>query len=47
METVHVALRELVGISDHEYCRQFPFKVKDGEKLKDLWTGAINVKAVE
>jgi len=46
-EHIHVALRELVGISDHEYCRQFPFKVKDGEKLKDLWTGAINVKAVE
>ena len=43
-EHIHVALRELVGIADHEYCRQFPFKVKDTEKLKDLWTGAINAK---
>lgn len=43
-EHIHFALRELVGITDHEYSHQFPFKVKDGEKLKDLWTGAINVK---
>ena len=39
-EHIHVALRELAGIADHEYSRQFPFKIKDGEKLKDLWTGA-------
>jgi hypothetical protein len=38
-EHIHVAMRELVGIADHEYSRQFPFKVTDGEKLKDLWTG--------
>ena len=39
-EHIHVALRELAGIADHEYSRQFPFKIQDGEKLKDLWTGA-------
>jgi hypothetical protein len=39
-EHIHVALRELAGIADHEYSRQFPFKIKDAEKLKDLWTGA-------
>ncbi len=40
LEHIHVALRELAGIADHEYSRKFPFKTKDGEKLKDLWTGA-------
>lgn len=36
-EHLHVALRELAGIADHDFSRQFPFKVKDGEKLQGFW----------
>lgn len=36
-EHIHVALRELAGITDHAFSKQFPFKVKDEEKLTKLW----------
>ncbi|MDV6033254.1 MAG: DUF1501 domain-containing protein [Phycisphaera sp. RhM] len=36
-EQVHVALRELAGIGDHSYSKQFPFEVPDSERLKGLW----------
>lgn len=36
-EHIHLALHELAGISDHPFTRQFPFKVKDEEKLNGLW----------
>ncbi len=37
-EHVHVALRQFAGIEDNAFSKQFPFKVKDGEKLIGLWT---------
>lgn len=36
-EHIHVALRELAGIDDHAYSKQFPFEVPDSERLKGLW----------
>ncbi len=36
-EHIHVALRELAGVADHPFSLQFPFKVKDEEKLTGLW----------
>ena len=37
-EHIHVALRELAGITDHDYSRQFSFKVEDKAKLVGLWS---------
>jgi len=36
-EHVHQALRELAGISDHEYCDRFPLGVKTEERFQRLW----------
>ena len=36
-EHIHVALRELAGIADHAFSKQFPFKVEDKEKLTKVW----------
>jgi hypothetical protein len=36
-EHIHLALRELAGIADHPFAKQFAFKVKDEEKLSGLW----------
>jgi hypothetical protein len=36
-EHIHLALRELAGIHDHPFSQQFPFKVKDDERLQGLW----------
>lgn len=36
-EHIHVALRELAGISEHPSSQKFPFKVKPEEKLTGLW----------
>ena len=36
-EHLHVALRELAGIAEHPFSQQFPFKVKDEEKLNAFW----------
>jgi len=37
-EQIHLALRELAGITDHPYSTQFPFKVKDDQKLSGFWS---------
>lgn len=36
-EHVHAALRELAGVADHAFSRQFPLGVTDAEKLQGLW----------
>jgi hypothetical protein len=36
-EHLHLALRELAGIQDHAYGKQFPLGVTDPEKLQGLW----------
>jgi hypothetical protein len=36
-EHIHVALRELAGVSEHPSAALFPFKVKPEEKLTALW----------
>jgi Protein of unknown function (DUF1501) len=36
-EHIHVALRQLAGITEHPHSQQFPFKVKDEELLRSLW----------
>ena len=36
-EHIHAALRELAGIDAHPFSQQFPFKLKDEEKLRGLW----------
>ncbi len=38
-EHIHVALRELAGIADHPHSRQFPFTLKDDERLQGFWNG--------
>jgi len=37
-EHIHTALREFAGVTDHAFSRQFPFKVKDDEKLNGFWS---------
>jgi hypothetical protein len=37
IEHVHQSLRELAGIQDNAYSKQFPLQVVDGEKLQGLW----------
>jgi hypothetical protein len=37
-EHIHVALREFARIADHPHSRQFPFEVRDEERLRGLWT---------
>ena len=34
---IHAALRDLVGISQHEYAQRFPLNVPDHEVLAGLW----------
>lgn len=36
-EHLHTALRDFAGISDHAFSKQFPFTVKDTEKLRGFW----------
>ena len=36
-EHIHQALRQLAGISDHEYSQQFPLGLKTPEMLTNLW----------
>ncbi|MBI3854711.1 MAG: DUF1501 domain-containing protein [Planctomycetes bacterium] len=36
-EHLHQALRELAGIQDHAFSKQFPLAVPDPEKLQGLW----------
>lgn len=36
-EHIHIALRELAGISDHAFSRRFPLGVADNERLRGLW----------
>jgi hypothetical protein len=36
-EHIHQALRELAGVSDHEYCDQFPLGVKSDERFQRFW----------
>ncbi len=36
-EHVHLALRELADIADHEYSRRYSLKLTDEEKLQGLW----------
>jgi len=37
IEHLHLALRELAGIEDHAYSKQFPLPVVDIERLQGLW----------
>ena len=37
-EHVHQGLRELAGIVDHPFARQFPLDVKPGERLQGFWS---------
>lgn len=37
-EHIHLALRQLAGITDHPFCAQFPLQVPDGE-LHQFWAG--------
>lgn len=37
-EHIHVALRQLAGIEQHEFCEQFPLELPDRE-LSRFWTG--------
>jgi hypothetical protein len=36
-EHIHTALRELAGIADHPFSKQFPLGVAETEKLQGLW----------
>jgi hypothetical protein len=36
-EHIHMALRELAGISDHAFSRRFPLGVAANERLRGLW----------
>ncbi len=36
-EHIHQALRELSGIADHPFARQFPLGLKEGETLQGFW----------
>jgi len=36
-EHLHQALRELAGIQDHAYSKQFPLGITDPERLQGLW----------
>jgi hypothetical protein len=36
-EHIHTALRELAGIAEHAYSKQFPFVIPPGEKLQGLF----------
>lgn len=36
-EHIHIALRELAGISEHSFSRQFPFKVSNEHRLTGFW----------
>lgn len=37
IEHLHLALRELAGIENHAYSKQFPLPVVEGERLQGLW----------
>jgi len=37
-EHIHLALRQLAGITEHGFCERFPLDVPDGE-LKGFWSG--------
>jgi hypothetical protein len=34
---VTLALRELAGVADHAFAKQFPLQVDDKEKLQGFW----------
>ena len=36
-ETIHHALRQLAGITDHPLCQKFPLAVPDDQRLQGLW----------
>lgn len=36
-ETIHQALRQLAGITDHPLCQKFPLEVPEGQRLQGLW----------
>jgi len=36
-EHLHLALRELAGIQDHAFAKQFPLAVPEAERLRSLW----------
>ena len=36
-EHIHLALRELAGIQDHPFSKQFPLEVIAKEKLQAFW----------
>ena len=36
-EHLHLALRELAGIENHNFSKQFPLGITDPEKLQGLW----------
>ncbi len=36
-EHLHLALRELAGVQDHAFAKQFPLGVTDNEKLQGFW----------
>ena len=36
-EHIHLALRNLAGIDQHEFSKKFPLKVSEQEQLKSLW----------
>lgn len=37
-EHIHTALRELAGIADHPFSKQFPLNVAEEERLRCLWS---------
>lgn len=37
-EHIHLAMRELSGVPDHAFARQFPLEVAAAEQLKNFWT---------
>ena len=37
-EHIHTALRELAGVADHPYSKQFPLDVPSSERLQGLWS---------
>jgi hypothetical protein len=39
-EHIHSALRELAGIENHAFSKQFPLAVPDAENLQGFWSGA-------
>ncbi len=36
-EHLHTALRDLAGITDHAFSKQYPFTIKEAEKLRNFW----------